>query len=131
MACGRNQHLYLPGVHDNDLDDVRGLIKKHKLDNVQFFGLRFSSSIYVTFPTCSLAMAESERYLPNLVTKLESYLDENGLRQESIVIRCLNCCARPWLAEVAFVGKAYGAYNIYLGGGYYRQRLNKLYRSSI
>ena len=79
-------------------------------------------------------MAESERYLPKLVTKLESYLEENGLRQESIevsITSCPNSCARPWLAEVTFVGKAYGAYNIYLGGGYYRQRFNKLYRSSI
>ena len=79
-------------------------------------------------------MAQSERYLPKLVTKLESYFEENGLRQKSIVIRITsfpNSCARPWLAEVAFVGKASGTYNIYLGGGYYRQRLNKLYRSSI
>ena len=56
------------------------------------------------------------------------------MRQDSIVMRmtgCPNGCARPWLAEVAFVGKAYGAYNMYLGGGYHGQRLNKLYRSSI
>lgn len=79
-------------------------------------------------------MAESERYLPELVTKLEGVIEESGLRQESIVMRmtgCPNGCARPWLAEVAFVGKAYGAYNMYLGGGYHGQRLNKLYRSSI
>ena len=56
------------------------------------------------------------------------------MRQDSIVMRmtgCPNGCARPWLAEVAFVGKAFGAYNMYLGGGYHGQRLNKLYRSSI
>ena len=79
-------------------------------------------------------MAEYKRYLPKLVAKFESYLEENGSRQESIVVRitsCPNNCARPWLAEVAFVGKAYGAYNIYLGGGYYRQIFNKLYQSSI
>jgi sulfite reductase (NADPH) hemoprotein beta-component len=79
-------------------------------------------------------MAESERYLPELITKLEGCLEESGLRQDSIVMRmtgCPNGCARPWLAEVAFVGKAYGAYNMYLGGGYHGQRLNKLYRSSI
>jgi sulfite reductase (NADPH) hemoprotein beta-component len=79
-------------------------------------------------------MAESERYLPELITKLEDVLEQSGLRQDSIVMRmtgCPNGCARPWLAEVAFVGKAYGAYNMYLGGGYHGQRLNKLYRSSI
>ena len=129
-----NQHLCLSGVHDNDLDQVAGMMKQYKLDNVQFSGLRLSSSACVAFPTCGLAMAESERYLPLLITKLEGCLEENGLKQDSIVMRmtgCPNGCARPWLAEVAFVGKAYGAYNMYLGGGYHGQRLNKLYRSSI
>jgi sulfite reductase (NADPH) hemoprotein beta-component len=109
-------------------------MKKFKLDNVQFSGMRLSSSACVAFPTCGLAMAESERYLPKLIDKLESTLEESGLRQDSIVMRmtgCPNGCARPWLAEVAFVGKAFGAYNMYLGGGYHGQRLNKLYRSSI
>ena len=129
-----NQHLCLSGVHDDDLDDIKGMMKKYKLDNVQFSGLRLSSSACVAFPTCGLAMAESERYLPELITKLEDCLEENGLKHDSIVMRmtgCPNGCARPWLAEVAFVGKAYQAYNMYLGGGYHGQRLNKLYRSSI
>ncbi|KAL8824844.1 MAG: hypothetical protein Q9191_004788 [Dirinaria sp. TL-2023a] len=129
-----NQHLCLSSVHDDDLDDIKGMMKKYKLDNVQFSGLRLSSSACVAFPTCGLAMAESERYLPELITKLEDCLEENGLKHDSIVMRmtgCPNGCARPWLAEVAFVGKAYQAYNMYLGGGYHGQRLNKLYRSSI
>ena len=129
-----NQHLCLSGVHDDDIENIKAMMKKYKLDNVQFSGLRLSSSACVAFPTCGLAMAESERYLPELITKLEDCLEENGLRQDSIVMRmtgCPNGCARPWLAEVAFVGKAYGAYNMYLGGGYHGQRLNKLYRSSI
>ena len=129
-----NQHLTLSGVPDDDLDKVKALMKDYKLDNVQFSGLRLSSSACVAFPTCGLAMAESERYLPTLISKLEQCLEDNGLRQDSIVMRmtgCPNGCARPWLAEVAFVGKAYGAYNMYLGGGYHGQRLNKLYRSSI
>lgn len=129
-----NQHLCLSGVHDDDLDSIQGMMKQYNLDNVQFSGLRLSSSACVAFPTCGLAMAESERYLPQLITKLEDCLEENGLKQDSIVMRmtgCPNGCARPWLAEVAFVGKAYGAYNMYLGGGYHGQRLNKLYRSSI
>ena len=129
-----NQHLCLSGVHNDDMDTIKGMMKQYKLDNVQFSGLRLSSSACVAFPTCGLAMAESERYLPELITKLEDCLEKNGLKQDSIVMRmtgCPNGCARPWLAEVAFVGKAYGAYNMYLGGGYHGQRLNKLYRSSI
>ncbi|KAF1955795.1 thiamine diphosphate-binding protein [Byssothecium circinans] len=129
-----NQHLILSNIADEDLPEVKGLLKKYKLDNTEFSALRLSSSACVAFPTCGLAMAESERYLPELITKLEDTLEEVGLRQDSIVMRmtgCPNGCARPWLAEVAFVGKAYGAYNMYLGGGYHGQRLNKLYRSSI
>jgi len=129
-----NQHLILSNVKDDDLPKIKEMMAKYKLDNVQFSGLRLSSSACVAFPTCGLAMAESERYLPELITKLEDVIEENGMRQDSIVMRmtgCPNGCARPWLAEVAFVGKAYGAYNMYLGGGYHGQRLNKLYRSSI
>ena len=129
-----NQHLCLSGVPDEELETIKGMMKQFQLDNIKFSGLRLSSSACVAFPTCGLAMAESERYLPILITKLEDCLEENGLRQDSIVMRmtgCPNGCARPWLAEVAFVGKAYGAYNMYLGGGYHGQRLNKLYRSSI
>jgi sulfite reductase (NADPH) hemoprotein beta-component len=129
-----NQHLILSNVSDEAKPRMIELMKQHKLDNTQFSGMRLSSSACVAFPTCGLAMAESERYLPELISKLEGCLEENGLAQDSIVMRmtgCPNGCARPWLAEVAFVGKAYGAYNMYLGGGYHGQRLNKLYRSSI
>ncbi|KAH8696544.1 SE, putative sulfite reductase [Talaromyces proteolyticus] len=129
-----NQHLILSNIKDSELPEIKALLAKYKLDNTAFSGLRLSSSACVAFPTCGLAMAESERYLPVLIDKLESTLEQNGLSKESIVMRmtgCPNGCARPWLAEVAFVGKAYGAYNMYLGGGYHGQRLNKLYRSSI
>ncbi|KAL2817149.1 hypothetical protein BJX63DRAFT_117512 [Aspergillus granulosus] len=129
-----NQHVILSNIEDKDLPAIKELMAKYKLDNTAFSGLRLSSSACVAFPTCGLAMAESERYLPVLISKLESTLEEAGLARDSIVMRmtgCPNGCARPWLAEVAFVGKAYGAYNMYLGGGYHGQRLNKLYRSSI
>lgn len=103
-----NQHLILSNVHDDDLPAMKELLKKWKLDNIHFSGLRLSSSACVAFPTCGLAMAESERYLPVLISKLEGTLEEAGLRQDSIVMRmtgCPNGCARPWLAEVAFVGR--------------------------
>ena len=79
-------------------------------------------------------MAESERYLPILIDKVEKICEENGLRHDSIVMRmtgCPNGCARPYAAEVAFVGKAPGTYLMLLGGGYYGQRLNKIYRESV
>ena len=74
------------------------------------------------------------QYLPVLVEKVEAILEENGLRNDSIVMRmtgCPNGCARPYVAEVAFVGKAPGSYMMLLGGGYYGQRLNKIYRGEI
>lgn len=129
-----NQHILICNVPDNYLNEVKAVLAKYKLDNVAFSGLRLSSAACVAFPTCGLAMAESERYLPELVTKLEDALEEYGLRHDSIVMRmtgCPNGCARPWVAEVALVGKAYGAYNLMLGGGFHGQRLNKLYKSSI
>ena len=129
-----NQHLILSNIPESHLPAIQSLLSKYHLDNLSYSGLRLSSSACVAFPTCGLAMAESERYLPQLITKLESTLEDSGLRHDSIVMRmtgCPNGCARPWLAEIAFVGKAYGAYNMYLGGGYHGNRLNKLYRSSI
>lgn len=129
-----NQHILISDVPNEYLDEVKEILAKYKLDNVAFSGLRLSSAACVAFPTCGLAMAESERYLPELVTKLEGALEEYGLRHDSIVMRmtgCPNGCARPWVAEVALVGKAYGAYNLMLGGGFHGQRLNKLYKQSI
>ncbi|KAL1303554.1 hypothetical protein AAFC00_006924 [Neodothiora populina] len=129
-----NQHLILSNVSDEELPLMKEMLAKYKLDNTNFSGLRLSSSACVAFPTCGLAMAESERYLPVLVGKVEAVMEEVGLRQDSIVMRmtgCPNGCARPWLAEIGFVGKSFNHYNMYLGGGYHGQRLNKLYRSSI
>ena len=85
------------------------MLAQYKLDNTDFSALRKSSAACVAFPTCGLAMAESERYLPVLITKLEEALEEYGLRHDSIVMRmtgCPNGCARPWVAEVALVGKS-------------------------
>lgn len=129
-----NQHILLSRITDEDLPTIKELLAKYSLDNTDFSGLRLSSSSCVALPTCGLAMAESERYLPELIGKLETALEEYGLRHDSVVMRmtgCPNGCARPWLAEVALVGKAMGAYNLMLGGGHHGQRLNKIYRYSI
>ncbi|CAE7224414.1 unnamed protein product [Rhizoctonia solani] len=132
LTC--NQHLILSDVTDDKLDEMKALLKEHGLDNINYSGLRLSSSACVAFPTCGLAMAESERYLPVLIDKVEQMCEEHGLRNDSIVMRmtgCPNGCARPYLAEVAFVGKAPGSYVMLLGGGYYGQRLNKIYRETV
>ncbi len=88
----------------------------------------------VALPTCGLALAESERYLPDLVTALEGILSQAGLAETDIVIRmtgCPNGCARPFLAEIGLVGRAPGTYNLYIGAAFDGSRLNKLYREDV
>lgn len=129
-----NQHIMISEISTEDVLEIKRILTKYKLDNLNHTGLRLSSSACVAFPTCGLAMAESERYLPVLIDKVEKICEQNGLRNDSIVMRmtgCPNGCARPYVAEVAFVGKAPGSYSMLLGGGYYGQRLNKIYRETV
>jgi sulfite reductase (NADPH) hemoprotein beta-component len=96
--------------------------------------LRLNSLACVALPTCALSLAEAERYLPDLLTDLEEVIEENGLRHDAITIRmtgCPNGCARPFISEIGFVGRAPGKYNVYLGGGFAGQRLSKLYREGV
>ncbi|KAI1307687.1 hypothetical protein EDD11_004389 [Mortierella claussenii] len=129
-----NQHLIIANVKQSEKARIQELLEQYKLDKLNYTGAMLNSMACVAFPTCSLAMAESERYLPSLVEKFESTLEECGLRDDAVTIRmtgCPNGCARPYVAEIAFVGKAFGAYNVYLGGGHHGERLNKLYKESL
>ncbi|EIW79191.1 sulfite reductase subunit beta [Coniophora puteana RWD-64-598 SS2] len=129
-----NQHVCISDIEPANLGEIKRLLAKYRLDDLNYTGLRLGSQACVAFPTCGLAMAESERYLPLLVDKVEKMCEENGLRNDSIVMRmtgCPNGCARPYIAEVAFVGKAPGAYLMLLGGGFHGQRLNKIYRENV
>jgi sulfite reductase (NADPH) hemoprotein beta-component len=130
-----NQGLLIGNVSSQKKKKIEELIKEYGLtDGAQHSALRRNSMACVALPTCGLAMAESERYLPTLIDKLEPMLEEVGLRDEEIVIRmtgCPNGCARPMLAEIAFIGKAPGKYNMYLGGSFTGNRLNKLYKENI
>jgi sulfite reductase (NADPH) hemoprotein beta-component len=96
--------------------------------------LRRASMACVALPTCGLALAESERYLPDLITRLQALLAEVGLDGQEIIIRmtgCPNGCARPYMAEIGFVGKAPGRYQLWLGGNEASTRLNRLYRDTV
>ncbi|KAJ2856620.1 Sulfite reductase [NADPH] subunit beta, partial [Coemansia erecta] len=132
LTC--NGHLIIADVKDADVPRISELLARHKLDNLDYSALRLHSMACAALPTCGLAMAESERYLPRLIDLLDRVIDEAGLRNDAIVIRmtgCPNGCARPYNAEIAFVGKAPGAYNLYLGGAHNGERLNKIYRESV
>lgn len=130
-----NQNLVIANISPEKKEDIQAIIDKYHLtDGKHYTGLRRNSMACVAFPTCGLAMAESERYLPSLISKIEDLLDEAGVSEEDITIRmtgCPNGCARPALAEIAFIGKAPGKYNMYLGGGFKGERLNKLYKENI
>lgn len=130
-----NQNLIIGNVTSQKKKKIEELIQKYGLtDGKHNSALRRSSIACVALPTCGLAMAEAERYLPSLLEKIEAILAEVGLLDEEIVIRmsgCPNGCARPALGEIAFIGKAPGKYNMYLGAGFAGDRLNKLYRENI
>jgi sulfite reductase (NADPH) hemoprotein beta-component len=130
-----NQNLIIANVDESNKDNIQKIIDEYGItDGEHYTGLRRNSMACVAFPTCGLAMAESERYLPTLINKIEGLLDEAGLNEEEITIRmtgCPNGCARPALAEIAFIGKAPGKYNMYLGGGFAGDRLNKLFKENI
>ncbi len=96
--------------------------------------LRRASMACVALPTCGLALAEAERYLPSLITKVEKLLDETGVGMQEITIRmtgCPNGCARPYMAEIAFVGKSPGRYQIWLGGNEACTRMAKIFRDLV
>lgn len=130
-----NHNVVIANVTPEKKDEILALVEKYKLtDGQHHSGLRRNSMACVAFPTCGLAMAEAERYLPTLVDKLETIFDESGLRDEDIIIRmsgCPNGCSRPALGEIGFIGKSPGKYNMYLGASFSGDRLNKIYRENV
>jgi sulfite reductase (NADPH) hemoprotein beta-component len=129
-----NQNLIIANVSPAKRAGIESLLDQYKLTHCyDQTGLRLNSMACVALPTCGLALAEAQRYLPDLLTELDAVLGELGLKDDAITIRmtgCPNGCARPYIAEIAFVGRSPGKYNIYLGGGFVGDRLNKLYKVS-
>lgn len=130
-----NQNLIIANVSSETKEKIVELLETFGLtDGSRHSALRRSSMACVSLPTCGLAMAEAERYLPVLLDKVEAIVDENGLRNEEITIRmtgCPNGCARHALGEIGFIGKAPGKYNMYLGAAFDGSRLSKMYRENI
>ncbi len=129
-----NQNLIIAGVPARQKKRIETLAREHGLMTDGLSPVRMGALVCVAFPTCPLAMAESERYFPDLLTRIEALTERHGLQQQDLVIRmtgCPNGCARPFLAEIGFVGKGPGTYNLLLGGDGRGARLNKLYRENI
>jgi sulfite reductase (NADPH) hemoprotein beta-component len=128
-----NQNLIVADVPTADRGKVAGLLGEYGLDR-SVGALRRSAMACVALPTCGLALAESERYLPDLISRLEDELGRFGLGDEEITIRmtgCPNGCARPFVSEIGLVGRTPGIYNLYLGGAHEGTRLNKLHRRDL
>ncbi len=129
MICSAKQNVIIAGATPAAKKKIDAILTAHGISAATSSGLRRNSMACVALPTCGLALAESERFLPELVTALEDVLDSAGLRDDDIVIRmtgCPNGCARPYLAEIGLVGRGPGLYNLYLGAAFDGSRLNKL-----
>ena len=130
-----NQNLVIAKISQQSKEKIESILLDNDfLDAENLSALRLNSIACTALPTCSLALAESERYLPDLIDELDQIIDNLGLRDDSIAIRstgCPNGCGRPFLGEIGLVGKAPGKYNLYLGAGFDGMRLNKLYRPAI
>lgn len=130
-----NQNLVIANVPADQKATIDAIVEEYKLDaGNRSTPVRQNSMACVAFPTCGLAMAESERFLPEFVDSIERTMSEEGLEPDAINIRvtgCPNGCARPYLGEIALTGKAIGKYNLYLGADFSGQRMNRLYRENI
>ena len=130
-----SQNLSLSGVSDANKARIEGVLARHGLagENRQT-GLRLNALSCVALPTCGLALAESERVLPELLAKFETLLEAAGLRDDAISLRitgCPNGCARPYLGEIGLVGRAPNKYALYLGADYNGLRLGRLHVPSV
>jgi sulfite reductase (NADPH) hemoprotein beta-component len=130
-----NQNVILANVPDCDRAGITALLAAHgvKVEN-QASRLHAASMACPALPTCGLALAESERMLPGLIDRIEKLGGELGLAGEEIIIRstgCPNGCARPYMAEIAFVGKAPGRYQLWLGGNAAGTRLNRVFKDTV
>jgi sulfite reductase (NADPH) hemoprotein beta-component len=130
-----NQNLIVANVEPAGRRFIDALVVRYGLDaHARATPVRRDALACVALPTCPLAMAEAERYLPGFGRAVERLLAAHGLQEEPLLLRitgCPNGCARPYLAEVALVGKAPGRYNLHLGGDGSGQRLNVLYRENV
>lgn len=129
-----NQNLIISDVHQNDKLVIDNVLKKFKLLSDSITRQKQSSMACVSFPTCPLAMAESERFLPTFIVKIENIMSKYGLEKDSIVLRiagCPNGCSRAMLSEIGLTGRSIGRYNLYLGGDRIGTRIPRLYKDNI
>ncbi len=125
-----NQNLIIARADAQAVAKIEAVLAEHGVP-LRGSVLREAAMACVALPTCGLALAESERYLPSLITKLDALLAEHGLDKQPVTVRmtgCPNGCARPYISEIGFVGRNPGKYNLHLGGAADGSRLNRIFR---
>ncbi|HAO9767269.1 TPA: sulfite reductase subunit beta, partial [Escherichia coli O25b:H4-ST131] len=128
-----NQNLIIAGVPESEKAKIEKIAKESGLMNA-VTPQRENSMACVSFPTCPLAMAEAERFLPSFIDNIDNLMAKHGVSDEHIVMRvtgCPNGCGRAMLAEVGLVGKAPGRYNLHLGGNRIGTRIPRMYKENI
>ena len=129
-----NQNLIIAGVPADQKAVIEEIARNHGLIDDSHTEQRKNSMACVALPTCPLAMAEAERYLPSLIEKTEALLAKHGISDDNIIMRVVGCpngCGRAMLAEAGLVGKGPGKYNVYLGGNREGTRIPKLYLENV
>lgn len=131
-----NQNVIISDIKEADKETINKILTDFKIiEHTECSSLvRKNSMACVALPTCPLALAEAQRYLPSLISKIENLLEQHQLSDEDIIIRmtgCPNGCARSYIAEIGFVGTGPGKYNLHLGGDNEGMRLNKIYKESL
>ncbi len=130
-----NQNVILANVTEAEKAVITALLAEHGLRTENQASILHAASMACpSLPTCGLGLAESERFLPGLLDRLEHLTAEVGLGGEEIIIRmtgCPNGCARPYMAEIAFVGKAPGRYQVWFGGNVAGTRLNRVWKETV
>jgi sulfite reductase (NADPH) hemoprotein beta-component len=130
-----NQNVILTNVSDADKAVINSILAARQIptENQATF-LHATAMACPALPTCGLALAESERILPGIIDRIEKLCGDLGLGEEEILIRstgCPNGCARPYLAEIGFVGKAPGRYQVWLGAAATGTRLNRVWKETL
>lgn len=129
-----NQNIIIAGVDEENIVAIEMLARQYKLIDDSVTEQRKYSMACVSFPTCPLAMAEAERFLPEFALNVDAIMAKHGLTHEHIILRvtgCPNGCGRAMLAEIGLVGRAQGRYSLYLGGNREGTRIPRLYRDNI
>jgi sulfite reductase (ferredoxin) len=130
-----HQSLLFTNIREADRGSIESVLRDHGVAlSEDISTVRRWSMACVAWPTCPLAITESERALPGIIDQLEEELARLGLSREKFTVRmtgCPNGCARPYNADVGLVGKAKGKYTVFLGGRLLGTRLNFVYQDLV